>query len=207
MKTLREKQEAHLDRLRNAALREAARATGYREEHLAAMFEDPSLFRVRRLREANSSTGFTQLLRAGVLNFMFDAYSRPQVVYPDLVREVNSDKAEELYAPLYGSEFPKLVKPGQSFEDSRLTGLDVRLKNLKFGRILSVEVELEEDDQTGQVVQRAMTMGENVRQFEEQLVINAILAATYNSTIGNGPAPARRSPRLPWRRRRSRSTR
>jgi hypothetical protein len=31
-------------------------------------------------------------------------------------------------------------------------------------------------------------MGENVRLFEEQLVMNALLAATYNTTIGNAPA-------------------
>jgi hypothetical protein len=64
----------------------------------------------------------------------------------------------------------------------------VRLKNLKFGRMLNVERELVDDDQTGQIVQRATTMGENVRLFEEQLVMNALLAATYTTAIGNAPA-------------------
>lgn len=168
-----------------AAFREAAQVTGYDPQELEAAWRHPK-FSIGKLREAVAESAMPQLLRAGVQNFMFDAYASVAVVYPDLVRVVNSDKFEELYAPLYGAELPKRVLPSQSFEDSRLQGIDVRVPNVKFGRILALERELVDDDQTGQIVQRASQMGERVRYVEEQTVINALLAATYNATIGNG---------------------
>lgn len=140
---------------------------------------------VKKLREAVAETAFPTLLRAGVQNFLFDGYEQVGVVYPDLVRTVNSDKFEELYAPLYGAELPKQVNPSQRFEGSRLAGLDKRLRNIKFGRMLEVERELVDDDQTGQIVQKASTMGERVRYVEELAVMNAIIAASYTSEIGN----------------------
>jgi hypothetical protein len=154
MKTLRERQEQHLERSRARAARGVAR---HRLRRGAARRDVRGRVAVPRprLREANAATAFPQLLRAGVQNFMFDAYQRPSVVYPDLVRVVNSDKAEELYARCTAPSSRRSCKPGQKFEDSRLQGLDVRLKNLKFGRMLNVERELVDDDQTGQIVQRA----------------------------------------------------
>jgi Mu-like prophage major head subunit gpT len=140
---------------------------------------------VKKLREAVAETSFPTLLRSGVQNFLFDGYEQVAVVYPDLVRTVNSDKFEELYAPLYGAELPKQVNPSQRFEGSRLQGLDKRLRNIKFGRMLEIERELVDDDQTGQIIQKASTMGERMRYVEEMSVMNAILTAPYTTTIGN----------------------
>jgi len=140
---------------------------------------------VKKLREAVAETAFPTLLRSGVQNFLFDGYEQVAVIFPDLVRVVQSDKFEELYAPLYGAELPKQVNRGQRFEGSRLQGLDKRLANIKFGRMLEVDRELVEDDQTGQIIQKASTMGERMRYVEELAVMNAILSATYSTGIGN----------------------
>lgn len=140
---------------------------------------------VLKLREAVAETSFPTLLRAGVQNFLFDGYEQVAVIFPDLVRVVNSDKYEELYAPLYGAELPKQVNRGQRFEGSRLMGLDKRLPNIKFGRMIEVDRELVEDDQTSQIIQKASTMGERMRYVEELAVMNAIVGASYTSTIGN----------------------
>ena len=72
---------------------------------------------IRKLSEAVSETQLVSLLRYGVQNFLFDAYAQVNVIYPDLVRVVQSGGAEELYAPLYGPELPKKVAPGQEFGD------------------------------------------------------------------------------------------
>ena len=140
---------------------------------------------VKKLREAVAETAFPQLLRAGVQNFLFDGYEQVAVIFPDLVRVVNSTMYEELYAPMYGAELPKQVDPGQKFEESRLLGLDKRLRNIKFGRMLDIERELVDDDQTGQIIQKASSMGERVRYVEELAVMNAILNATYTTALGN----------------------
>jgi hypothetical protein len=188
MKTLREIQDERLDRNRLAAFREAAAASGYDAEKLRRAFEHP-LLSIHRLREANAESAFPQLLRAGVQNFMFDAYAQVGVIYPDLVRVVNSNKFEELYAPMYGAENPKQVNPGQRFEDSRLQGIDVRVRNIKFGRMLGIERELVDDDQTGQISQRASQLGQRIRIVEETTALNALFAtASYTTTIGNRPS-------------------
>jgi hypothetical protein len=184
MKSLREIQKTRLDDANERMFREVQAAVAGRFDPRLIDWYDPG-FSVRRLHEAVAESAFPQLLRSGVQQFLFDGYEAVDVVYPDLVRVVNSDKFEELYAPLFGAEQPKVVQPSQKFEDSRLQGIDIRVRNLKFGRVLAVEVELVEDDQTGQIVQKASDMGERVRYVEENLVMGALLGATYNTSIGN----------------------
>jgi hypothetical protein len=184
MKTLREIEQKNIAAQQDIALREARLAVGGKFDPGRIDWHDPSLS-FRRLREATAESAFPQVLRAGVQTVLFDAYASVGVVYPDLVRVVNSNKYEELYAPLYGVELPKEVKAQQSFEDSRLLGADLRVKNLKFGRILSVERELVDDDLTGQIQQRAGMMGQRLRYVEEQTVMTALQTGTYNTTIGN----------------------
>lgn len=187
MKSLREIQKKNLADARDAAFREADAAVGIPGFAAKIDWESPS-FSVRRLREAVAASSFPQLLRTGVNQFMFDAYQQVDVTYPELVRVVNSDKAEELYAPLYGAELPKKVLPSQKFESSRLLGQDIRLRNGKWGRMLDIDRELIDDDQTGQVADRAQGMGQRIRLVEEAETYNALVAGAYTTAIGNAPA-------------------
>lgn len=141
-----------------------------------------------RVREANVSSSLGQLLRYGVQTFMFDAYKDVDTVYQDIVQIVPSSNRQEWYAPLYGAELPQDVAPGGDYLDSRLQGLDTVLVNKKVGRILSVQKELFDDDQTGQIGQRAGKLGKRVRYKEEFDVMTALRAASYTTTIGNAPA-------------------
>lgn len=173
-----------LDRMRARTLKEAVRLSGFDKDELTNVWVHPE-FSIKRFREVVSETQFPQLLRFGVQNFLFDAYAAVPVIYPDLVRVVNSTGAEELYAPLYGVELPRKVAPGQPFGDSRLQGLDAHVKNDKYGRMLAVERELVDDDRTGQIITRAGQMGERMRYVEEQVVMSALEAGQYTATIGN----------------------
>lgn len=140
------------------------------------------------MREANASSSLGQLLRYGVQSFMFDAYKDVPTVYQDIVQIVSSSNRQEWYAPLYGAEIPLEVTPGTPYEDSRIMGLDTVLVNKKVGRILSIQKELFDDDQTGQVSTRASKLGKRVRYKEEFDVMTALRAASYSTTIGNRPA-------------------
>jgi len=142
----------------------------------------------RELREAGAPSSLGQLFRYGIQQFMFDAYKTVPVVYPDIVQLRPSSNRQEWYAPLYGAEPPTEVAPGAPFDDSRIEGLDVTLVNKKVGRLVTMERELFDDDQTGQIVQRASKTGERVRYKEEQDVMSAIENATYTTAIGNRPA-------------------
>ena len=139
-----------------------------------------------KMREAVAESSFGQLLRAGVNNLMFDAYQTVPTIYQDLVRVATSNKYEELYAPLYNSELPQEVLPSEPFDDSRIVGLDVHVRNRKYGRMLAFERELVDDDQTGQIVQRAANLGEMMRYVEELQVMIAIDGAINPQTGGAG---------------------
>ena len=156
-----------------------------------------------RLKEANSETVFGALLRYGVQNFMFDAYkSITDFIYTDLVTTRQSRNRQEWYAPMFGVEIPQDVPLGGKFNDSRLAGLDMVLVNKKVGRILSFERELIDDDQTGQIGQKATELGERIRYKEEADVLGVdvftlapqgrgltgIAATSYTTAIGNRPA-------------------
>jgi hypothetical protein len=151
-----------------------------------------------RMREAVAETSFPQLLRAGVQQFMFDAYNTVPTIFQDLVRVTSSNKYEELYAPLYNSELPVEVLPGEPFPDSRIVGLDVHVRNRKWGRLLAYQRELVDDDMTGQISQRAANLGQLMRYIEELMVAQAIIEARdtfgkvattgYTTAIGNTPS-------------------
>jgi hypothetical protein len=156
-----------------------------------------------KLTEATSETAFGQLLRYGVQHFMFDAYkSVDDFVYTDLVSARPSSNRQEWYAPMFGVEIPRDVPLGGKFEDSRVSGLDVEVVNKKVGRMFTVERELIDDDQTGQIEQRATGLGQRLRYKEEADVmgvdvfsltpqgrgITGVAGQSYTTAIGNRPA-------------------
>lgn len=132
-----------------------------------------------RLREANPESSFGQLLRAGIQTFALNSYQTVPVVYPDLVTEVQSRRFQEFYAPLFRPNLPKRVDRGQPFQDNPVVGLDRVLTNFKFGMIESFERELFDDDQTGQIKNRASQMGENFKIMEEIYVMGKVLGTGF----------------------------
>jgi hypothetical protein len=132
-----------------------------------------------RLREANAESAFGQLLRAGIQTYAINSYQTVPVVYPDLVTEVASRRFQEYYAPLFRPNLPKRVDRGQEFQDNPVVGLDRHLTNQKFGMIEAFERELFDDDQTGQIKNRASQMGENFKIMEEIYVIGKILGTGF----------------------------
>jgi len=134
-----------------------------------------------RLREANAETAFGQLLRAGIQTYAINSYQTVPVVYPDLVTEVASRRFQEYYAPLFRPNLPKKVDRGQEFQDNPIAGLSRVLTNFKFGMIEGFERELFDDDQTGQIKNRASQMGENFKIMEEIYVMGKVTGAGFTS--------------------------
>jgi hypothetical protein len=141
----------------------------------------------KMLEGAVSFSSFGQLLRYGVQNFMFDRYLQVPVVYPDVVAVRPSKNTFEWYAPLYRAEMPTDVPAGGRLSESRLVGLDVILQNKWVGRILAIDRQLVDDDQTGQIVTKASQLGEMVRYKEELDVMGAIRLGGLNSANTQNP--------------------
>lgn len=103
-----------------------------------------------KLEEANTSSDFSQLLRAGIQVIVNQMYQTVETTFEDWAHVVQSNKKEELYAPLHGIGFPKEVAALEPYPEVGAAGLDIKLVNKKYGELFAVEKELIEDDQTGQ---------------------------------------------------------
>lgn len=130
------------------------------------------------VREADSSSAFVQVLRAGIQSLVNSSYETVPTTFESWAHTVNSTKDTELYAPLHGVGFLSEVGKQEQFPETRAAGLDIKLKNRKYGVMYAVEKELLEDDQTGQFAKQAGLLGEYAK-----LAIEAIV---YFKLTGNG---------------------
>lgn len=113
-----------------------------------------------KLRESVSASAQAQLLRAGIQTMVNGMYQTVETTYQRWAHVIPSSRDTELYAPLQGLTFLNEIGPSQKYIESNIAGLDLKLKNRKFGEIFPVEYELLEDDQTGQVQQQVGLMAE-----------------------------------------------
>lgn len=137
-----------------------------------------------KFREAEVSTAWNQLMRAGVNNIANNAYQTYPTTWESWVTTSPSNKDTELYAPLHSVGFPSEVAQGGLFPEVSTAGLDLSIKNKKYGSLFAVTHEAQEDDQTGQLVQKANLMGEYLKQLTEVLVMAKLLSPSGGVTYG-----------------------
>jgi hypothetical protein len=136
----------------------------------------------RKVGEANSSTALGQVLRAGINNIANNWYEIADTVHDQYVLKTTSNKAIEPYAPMYRAGIPARVGKGQPFKEiGKFAGHDILLENEKFGGMIDVERELIDDDQTGQVVQRARDGGENMALVENDWCAHRFISIASDS--------------------------
>lgn len=140
------------------------------------------------LREADTSTVFTQFLRAGLQVITNNAYLNHPTTYEDWVQVIQSNKDTELYAPNHGVSFPRQVGPSELYPEVGAAALDLQLKNLKFGAMYVIEKELLDDDQSGSFQQQAAKLGEYMKLLAEVLCYGK-LASVANMTYINYTVP------------------
>jgi hypothetical protein len=145
--------------------------------------------KIAAFREAEVSSGWVQLLRAGVQNIANNMFLTTPTSWQEWVTVVPSSKDTELYAPLESVGFPNEVPQGGLFPEVSTFGLDIKLQNRKFGSMFAISHEAQDDDQTGQLVQRAQQMGEYLKILTEVLVMSKLLSPSGGVTYLNYHVP------------------
>lgn len=140
------------------------------------------------LREADSASSFAQVLRAGVQSIVNNMYQTVETTFESWTTTVQSNKDTELYAPLHGISFLREIGRQEVYPQARAAGLDIKLKNKKYGVGYAIEKELLEDDQTGQFQRQAGLMGEYAKLALEVLVY-AKLASVANAQYADLSVP------------------
>lgn len=120
-----------------------------------------------QMQEANAENTFGQLLRAGINMLANQWYELVETNHESIGGSTVSTHALELHAPLNRGAVPRRVVKGGRFPETKIAGLDIQILNEKFGALVGFERELFDDDQTGQIAQRAKDIGENMRILED----------------------------------------
>lgn len=123
----------------------------------------------RKLMEADSAQSFVQFLRAGVNQIMMGAYQATSTTYEDWVTITSSKVDTDLYTPNHGVSFPRQVGPQELYPEVGAAALDIKLQNLKYGSVYSIQKELLNDDQSGSFAQQQSLMGEYLKILSEVL--------------------------------------
>ena len=130
-------------------------------------FREGAYSLANRLKETNAEGLWNQLLRAGINNIAQNWYQILESEHEKVFQTVPSTHSVELYAPVHRAGTPRRVERGEQFPEVTIQGMDIQLKNYKFGAITVIEREMIDDDQTGQLKMRAMDMGEQMRTIED----------------------------------------
>lgn len=136
------------------------------------------------LREADSGSNFSQVLRAGVQSIVNQMYQTVETTFESWVTVINSGKDTELYAPLHGLTFLREIGKQEAYPEARAAGLDIKLKNKKYGVGYAIEKELLEDDQTGQFQRQVGLFGEYAKLAIEALCYMKLASVSSMSYAG-----------------------
>lgn len=122
-----------------------------------------------QLREADTSSVFSQFLVAGILQNVNSMYQQVKVSYQDWVTVTPTNLVETPMAPLHGLTFPREVGSQSPYPEVAAAALDLKIRARKYGSVYSIEKELLEDDQTGQFKQQTGMLGEYLQLLSEVL--------------------------------------
>jgi len=145
-------------------------------------------YRITPIREASAETTFGALLRAGIDAVANQWYQAAKVTYTAWAQQTVSSQHSSFYAPLNRAGLPRRTGAGENFPEVNTRGLDVQVTNFKFGAIIGFERELFDDDQTGQIRDRAAGMGENSAIVEEAWTYARLIGSA--TTFGGDAIPA-----------------
>jgi hypothetical protein len=148
------------------------------------------------MHEANSENTFGQLLRAGINTLANNWYELVETNHELVGATTYSTHAIELHAPLHRGAVPKRVVRGGQFPKTKLRGLDIQILNEKFGAIEDFERELFDDDQTGQISNRAKDIGSNMRILEDAWFFQRFIGSA--GTYAGDPIPASQTYTTVW---------
>lgn len=154
------------------------------------------------MREANVASGNVQLLRAGVQAAVNNLYPAVKTTYEQWAHVVPSSRDTELYAPLNALTFPGELGEGERYLESSVIGLDIKLRNKKFGQMLPVSAELIDDDQTGQFAQKVGDMSDYAALVWEVYAygkLNSVSGTSYGGlTVPTSETKPANDSSYPW---------
>lgn len=118
------------------------------------------------------TAAFTDIVGVLLASKMIAGYNAPGYVGDLLFDTVPSKLRSERYAGYTSTERPLEVPEGQSYKETGFMGKYATSEALKKGRLLNITEEAIFFDRTGELLRRAMMLGEKARTEREQVMID-----------------------------------
>jgi len=131
-----------------------------------------------KINEALSSSAFPKITGALINKKVQEAYDLEYGVGMQLVTKIPSSVKDETIVGFGADNEMKDVSEGVDYEEGSITEKYHIIKNIKFGRIISLTKEMIMFDQTGQMLLRAKEIGESAKSSQEKTIMNAVLELT-----------------------------
>lgn len=145
------------------------------------------MHRLASLREAGgemSTANFPDALRMGIRFDVFTAFNEAPQVWPQIARNMPSNKQQEEYKNDVGMGILPIVAEGEPYPQIAVgDGKGVTIPNHKRGGIIVVTEEMQRFDQLGKVREQAEIAGRAARLTEDQAVMD-VLTTAGNYTSG-----------------------
>jgi len=140
--------------------------------------------------EAVVSDSFPKITGELINAKMIEGYEGIETIGEQLTTTVTSKQKVETIAGFTAAETPMEVPEGHPYSDSTLTEKYVTAQNIKYGRTISVSEEMVAFDQTGQILTRAMEIGEAAAQYKEKIIVEGVQDLNSNVWRPSGVATA-----------------
>lgn len=126
-------------------------------------------------QEAMDSSAFPTITGTLINRVVQDAYDKAYGVADALVTVLPSSLREETIVGFADDYAMQEVDEAMPYQEGSITEKYHRIKNRKFGRIISLTEEMIKFDQTGQMLMRAAQIGEAARVKKERIILDAVL--------------------------------
>lgn len=143
---------------------------------------------VDMVREAQPSANFQMLTLAGANTVFNNAAKLANTSFEKFAAIVPSTKAFELYDPLWLTQFPDFVDETQPFPEKSVAYEKHVYFNKMWGGIESFSKVLQEDDQTGQIVDRIGRAGGSYAMFKDMWAAAMLMGGNITVTGKYFPA-------------------
>lgn len=182
--------ETVIDHEQAAHLVEQTDLLPYPRDPFGRITVSDEMFRLAALREAGgelSTANFPDSLRMGIRFDVFTAFNEAPQVWPQIARNMPSNKQQEEYKNDVGMGILPIVAEGEPYPQIAVgNGPGKIIKNYKRGALITVTEEMQRFDQLGIVREQAELAGRAARLTEDQAVMDILTTAgNYVSTTSN----------------------
>lgn len=128
-----------------------------------------------KISEALDSSAFPKITGALINKMVQEAYDLEYGIGFSLVQKFPSSLREETIVGFADDDALREVPEGMPYQEGSITEKYHKIKNRKWGRLISLTEEMVKFDQTGQLTMRARRVGEKAKSKQEEIIMNAVL--------------------------------